>query len=113
MRQLCEAVSHIHAQGIIHRDIKPDNILYNTESGDIKLIDFGLAKNLNKVDENDKSTRLMVGTPLFYAPEMIKENGSFDCYQKPVDIWAIGITCYYLLSGSFPYRGNDMDDLYD
>lgn len=65
MQQVISAIAHCHAIGIIHRDIKAENIMMSNE-GQIKLLDFGLSKNSRKVDEKE-----ICGTPYYMAPEMI------------------------------------------
>ena len=68
MRELFSALNHCHAQGIIHRDIKPENIMV-TESGSVRLIDFGLSKASGK-----KQLHTIAGTPYYMAPEVIDGN---------------------------------------
>ncbi|XP_023233613.1 myosin light chain kinase, smooth muscle-like [Centruroides sculpturatus] len=105
MRQLCEGVKHMHEKNIIHLDIKPENIMCQTKTGNnIKLIDFGLA---TKLDPNEV-VRISTGTAEFAAPEIVD--------REPVgfytDMWAIGVLAYVLLSGLSPFAGeNDIETL--
>jgi serine/threonine protein kinase len=87
---------------IIHRDIKPENILID-KNGFVKLTDFGWS---NYVNSNEiRST--YCGTPLYLAPEMIKEIG----HDEHLDIWCIGVLIFELLTGEVPFKGEDLKSL--
>lgn len=105
MRQICEGVDYMHSQHIVHLDMKPENILCVSRTGNkIKLIDFGLARQL---DENEP-LRVMFGTPDFAAPEVL----SYDIVSLSTDMWSVGVICYVLLSGLSPFMGdNDMETM--
>jgi len=94
--QIAYALAHLHGQGVIHRDLKPDNILM-TESGDIKLIDFGLAQFL-LAPPDDKITqgKVKMGTPNYMSPEQ-KERP--DQVSYGTDIFSLGIIAYELYLG--------------
>ncbi|CAH1128507.1 unnamed protein product [Ceutorhynchus assimilis] len=99
MRQICEGVDFIHKQRILHLDMKPENILCLTKTGNrIKIIDFGLAR---KFDPN-KKLQVLFGTPEFVAPEVV----NFDAIGYGTDMWSIGVICYVLLSGLSPFMGH-------
>ena len=103
-RQVCEAVSHAHANLIVHRDLKPSNILVERD-GTVKLLDFGVAKLL--ADEDTDATQLtrLAGaalTPEYAAPEQI-EGGAI---TTATDVYALGVVLYGLLAGGRPYGGD-------
>eukprot|EP00070_Physeter_catodon_P003014 XP_007106321.2 myosin light chain kinase, smooth muscle isoform X2 [Physeter catodon] len=105
MRQISEGVEYIHKQGIVHLDLKPENIMCVNKTGTrIKLIDFGLARRL----ENAGSLKVLFGTPEFVAPEVI----NYEPIGYATDMWSIGVICYILVSGLSPFMGdNDNETL--
>ena len=109
MEKLLRGIAHCHANGIIHRDIKPENIMYSSKEKDaeIKLIDFGLSKIRKSTTRGGghsepegprKRRGSLVGTPLYIAPEVLT-----GFYSNACDIWSLGVICYILLSGYFPF----------
>ena len=95
-----EALKHAHSQNMVHRDIKPDNILI-TQKGIVKVADFGLAKAMDEeVSMTQSGTGL--GTPLYMAPEQARNAKHVD---ERVDIYALGATLYHLLTGKLPFMG--------
>ena len=110
-KQLIEAIEYIHEIGVIHRDLKPENILFSTkyENSPIKIIDFGISKNLSKLDPNKKiKLSSKVGTVYYMSPEIIK--GS---YTELCDVWACGIILYILLCGYPPFSGVNDKEIYN
>jgi predicted Ser/Thr protein kinase len=101
-----DALKHAHDQNMIHRDIKPDNILV-TSKGVVKVADFGLAK---AVDEDVSMTQsgTGLGTPLYMAPEQARNAKHVD---KRSDIYALGSTLYYFLTGKLPFTGENTLEL--
>ncbi|XP_023192924.1 myosin light chain kinase, smooth muscle isoform X3 [Xiphophorus maculatus] len=105
MLQIIDGVNFIHKQGIVHLDLKPENIMCVNKTGSkIKLIDFGLARRL----ANAGTLKVLFGTPEFVAPEVI----NYEAISYPTDMWSIGVICYILLSGLSPFMGdNDNETL--
>lgn len=104
--QLLRAVEHVHALNIMHRDIKPTNILYNPEARHVVLTDFGTAKHY---DSNVTSTSYICSR-YYRAPECILENRN---YTMAIDVWSVGCCLGEMLSGRVMFLGRDnADQLY-
>ncbi len=105
--RVCEAVQHAHAKGVLHRDLKPNNILvtYDAEGHAIpKVIDFGIAKALNqRLSEKTIFTELgqMIGTPEYMSPEQAEMSGQD--IDTRTDIYSLGVVLYVLLTGMLPF----------
>ncbi len=101
-----DALKHAHDQNMIHRDIKPDNILV-TSKGVVKVADFGLAKALDE-DVSMTQSGTGLGTPLYMAPEQARNAKHVD---KRSDIYALGSTLYYFVTGKLPFSGENTLEL--
>jgi serine/threonine-protein kinase len=106
IRQACGALAEAHKRGIIHRDVKPAN-LYLCVRGDIpdyvKVLDFGLAKELWTVQPELSTAGDFLGTPLYMSPESIAQPRDID---ERADLYALGAVAYFLLTGSPPFDGD-------
>ncbi len=98
MRQLTSAISHAHEHHIIHRDIKPQNILMD-EQGNVKITDFGIATTLSATSYTKTNT--VIGTVHYLSPEQAR--GGISSHKS--DIYALGIVLYELLTGELPFSG--------
>jgi len=99
--QVTLALNHISAAGIVHRDIKPSNIML-TRQGEVKVTDFGLAKNFVKAPTMVTETHMVMGTPEYASPEQYDMHREVD---HRADIYAVGVMAYQMLTGALP-RGS-------
>jgi eukaryotic-like serine/threonine-protein kinase len=109
LRQVCAALAEAHGVGLIHRDIKPGNIMLTQQSGLVdvlKILDFGLVQHLGPSDGDERLTQpgLVMGTPGYMSPEQAK--GAADVRT---DIYGVGAVGYFLLSGQAPFGGRGME----
>ena len=100
VRHACRALAVAHVEGLIHRDIKPDNLML-TSKGEVKLVDLGIAKRVDE-DQNLTQTGQAVGTPHYISPEQIRGLRDIDARA---DIYSLGATLYHLVTGHTPFRG--------
>ncbi len=114
--QALEAIAQAHALGIVHRDLKPAN-LFLAQRADggttIKVLDFGIAKASNPFGEGGNhsltSTKSMLGSPLYMSPEQLRSAKNVDARA---DVWAIGVIMYELLTGTVPFNGETLGELF-
>lgn len=102
--QLCDGLHHAHENGVIHRDVKPSNIMVTTD-GTPKLVDFGLGRNMFRSDTNEQNSQTMegyvVGTPMYMAPEQARgENTQLD---GRADLYALGTILYIAMVRKHPH----------
>ena len=118
-KQIILAINYCHSKGIVHRDLKMDNVIFIEKGNlDIKIIDFGLSQydNFNLIslmdllsEETSKTVAMneLVGTPHYIAPEVLKGN-----YNQKCDIWSAGVILYAILSGCFPFNGKTDKEIF-
>lgn len=104
MLQVAEALDYAHQQNIVHRDIKPGNLLYDNRQQQIKVADFGIARI---TDNSSTKTGDILGSPLYMSPEQLKGHK----VTGASDIYSLGVTFYQLLTGEAPYSGDSIANL--
>ncbi|TVY41940.1 Calcium/calmodulin-dependent protein kinase kinase [Lachnellula subtilissima] len=108
-RDLILGIEYLHAQGVVHRDIKPDNLLL-TEDDVLKIVDFGVSEMFEKSSE--MRTAKSAGSPAFLPPELcVTKHG--DISGKAADIWSMGVSLYCLRFGRIPFEKSGVLELYE
>jgi serine/threonine protein kinase len=102
-RQIVYGLGHIHSRCVLHRDIKLDNILLDTEGG-VKICDFGVSK----IYPRGVVIKEQCGTPAYIAPEVITNEGYEGYY---IDHWSLGIVLYAMLFAAVPFKGDNMSEM--
>jgi serine/threonine-protein kinase len=113
--QACEALAAAHAIGVIHRDVKPDNLFVTRHAGleTLKLLDFGISKaaltaRAPDADVGTSTSAFVMGTPLCMSPEQLRSLPDLDCRT---DIWSMGAVMYELLSGQPPFHATSVPEI--
>jgi len=113
--EVCSGLIHCHQHRVMHRDMKMENLMLGSD-GQIKIIDFGLAKSI------DDHTNTFCGTPVYQAPEILLATSDGPKYDQRVDVWATGVLLYEFLfyasdeainQGTTPFRGNNDDEVWE
>jgi serine/threonine protein kinase len=107
--QIAAGVHAAHAAGIVHRDLKPENVMYDEKSGEVKLLDFGIATDTDSSPEQ-RLTRagFFVGTLMYVAPEAL----SGELVTPAADQYSLATIAYFLLSGSLPYTAKTPREMF-
>ena len=106
-QEMAEALAYAHERSILHRDIKPGNILLSAD-GPV-LTDFGLAKDVSQLERSPTVSGQAIGTPAYMAPEQAR--GDLEAIDRRTDVYSLGATLYEMLTGSLPHRGSSIYDL--
>jgi len=118
--QVCNALAYAHAHGVVHRDVKPENIQIGS-FGEVMLLDWGVAK-VWAMDDDDEPTRQLMeheeltsegqrpGTPLYMSPEQVRGGGEID---NRTDIYSIGVVLYEILTLKEPHRGARVSETFE
>jgi len=101
-----EALDYAHRQNVVHRDVKPANLMYHAATDTLKLTDFGIAR---LTDNSRTKTGIILGTPSYMSPEQLSAAG----VTGQSDLYSLGVTIYQLLTGSAPFRADSIPKLMD
>ena len=105
LRQSCRGLDYAHRKGVVHRDVKPGNLLRGRENGQVKLADFGIAKAAEQSDITKIGS--VLGTAAYLSPEQARGEPA-----GPLsDLYALGVVAYQLLAGRLPYEAASLTDL--
>ncbi len=101
LREICAALQYAHDKKVIHRDIKPGNVILSRD-GQVKLVDFGIATALGERSDGLTREGTILGTPAYIAPEQIDDASSVD---RRADIYSLGVVLYEMITGRTPFPG--------
>ncbi|MDI1478403.1 AAA family ATPase [Polyangium sp. y55x31] len=103
--RMTTALAELHRQHVIHKDIKPQNLLYNPDTGEVKITDFGIASRAPRESQSLTHAGLIEGTLAYMAPE---QTGRMNRWiDERADIYSLGVTFYVMLTGTLPFQAND------
>jgi serine/threonine protein kinase len=108
-RDVALALTVAHAKGVIHRDVKPSNIMISSQSGNAKLMDFGLVRMMHGADFDHAEKETVIGTPHYMGPEQWQSS----TVDARADIYSLGVTLYEILSGELPVSGQTLSEIYE
>jgi predicted ATPase/serine phosphatase RsbU (regulator of sigma subunit)/tRNA A-37 threonylcarbamoyl transferase component Bud32 len=103
--RIADTLGYLHSRNIIHKDIKPHNILYNSSSGAVKITDFGISTLLTREHENLYDPRMITGTLPYMSPEQTGRINKPMDYRT--DLYSLGVTFYEMLTGDVPFQSED------
>jgi serine/threonine protein kinase len=106
VEQICSGLGHAHGHGVVHRDVKPANILVRPD-GRVTIVDFGIARLADQTRQLTKTDTLL-GTFHYIAPERLKGETS----DGRADIWSTGVMLYEMVTGALPFKGSDISSVY-
>ena len=106
LARVADALDYAHAQGIVHRDVKPANLIFDPDTLDTKIMDFGIARLTNS---SATRTGIVLGTPSFMSPEQLEGRS----VTGRSDLFSLGVTLFQLLAGQLPFRADSMTGLMD
>ncbi|MBI4783286.1 MAG: PAS domain S-box protein [Oscillatoriophycideae cyanobacterium NC_groundwater_1537_Pr4_S-0.65um_50_18] len=106
---ITDTLGKIHAAHVIHKDINPGNIVFNPNTGVVKIIDFGIATRFSRTNPTFKSLHLLEGTPAYLSPEQTGRMNRMLDYRT--DFYSLGVTFYELLTGQLPFPTSDLLEL--
>ena len=106
MARAAEALHYAHSQNVVHRDVKPANLMYDITSDRLKLTDFGIAR---LTDSSRTRTGIILGTPSYMSPEQL----SASKVSGQTDLYSLGVTMYHLLTGAPPFQADSIPRLMD
>jgi len=101
-KQLCAGLAAAHAVGVLHRDIKPENLILEP-TGNAKLMDFGIARPINRMEPGQTQAGMLLGTPLYLSPELLQGQEA----DPRADIYSTGVVLYEIFTGVLPFNGSN------